>query len=233
VTILHFLCWSKSPTVALLQRVVSIGTQPGHHDTQHSCMELKDAYGRCVLHFAAQRGNIELINYLLTLPAAKSLAAADWRGRSLLHYATESSRVHAIDLFIQEGFDIDAKDNSGRTLLHHAAMKDHVAAFARLLDLGASHHLTSVDCSNRTPYQTALLYHSEDVLLYIRSNASLRQLGLPPENQELESLSSDQLSAPKAWISRMPPCDCEDTKRVCMWVCWIAILSMFWLRVLA
>lgn len=186
MTLLHYLCRSNKSTVALLQRVVHNSVQTTK--TQHSCLDLRDFIGRSMLHFAVQRGNIEIIKFFLAHPSFDTLAKPDWKGKTLLHYATESSRTHAIDIVHQEGFDLQETDASGCTALHHAAMRDNLAAFIRLLDLGAWNQLSSTNRNNQTPYETAVSYRAKDVAAY------LEKLGLP-EISSLPLISNGSLSA--------------------------------------
>ncbi|CAI6340834.1 unnamed protein product [Periconia digitata] len=188
MTFLHFLCWSSRSTMELLQRIELQDNQS--YKSKGSCLDLKDSFGRSMLHFAAQRGNIELVQFFLARPNVDMLAKPDWHGKTLLHYATESSRVHTIDLILRAGFDLNARDDSGCTLLHQAAMKDNVAAFKRLLDLGAWHQLTSINRNNESPYQTALSYHSKDLLLYLDSLKHSESLFVLPENNKSEPTAS-------------------------------------------
>jgi ankyrin repeat protein len=170
MTILHYLSWSSRSAVQDLIRC----TKPGMFSLNKcqssvtSQLSIKDAQGKSVLHYAVQRGNLGLITFLLDRPDAVTLGMPDYLGCTLLHYATESSRTEAIDLFLYRGLDIDAADDKGRTVLHHACQWGNLKAVKHLLDLGFEHQLDVVDHDKRTPMQLAELYRSKAVVEYLR-----------------------------------------------------------------
>ena len=235
MTILHFLCWSSKSPVELLQRVEAVSAQSAQSPARSSCLDIKDAFGRSVLHFLAQRGNIDLLKFFLSRPNTESLARPDWRGISVLHYATESSRVHTIDLFIQAGYDIDARDNSGHTLLHHAAMKDNLAAVKQLLDLGASTQLVSVDSDNRTPLQLATAYRSESVIEYLQAiSPSQQPHHWCTSQEELTPTTPESQIAQRSWNRYV--CNLSSGRKVIIssfWCFSIACLCFLWRSLLS
>lgn len=168
MTVMHFVCWSSKSSVRTISRFAAepFRQQP---PPEMSCLEIKDNLGRSVLHFASQRGNIELMRFLLTHPRAQKLMEPDYVGRSLLHYATESSRVHSIDLLLEHGLELDALDDEGRTVMHHAAMRNNLVAVKRLLDLGACPQLSLRGKGNKTPLELARAYRSYLVVEYLQT----------------------------------------------------------------
>jgi ankyrin repeat protein len=122
-----------------------------------------------MLHYAVQRGNTDLIASLLTSPDAATFLMPDFSGRTLLHYATESSRPDTINMMLEGGIDLDVIDNQGRTVLHHAAMRGNLAATRRLIEIGAAHQLSYKDRNGHTPVDLACQYDSETVRDYFES----------------------------------------------------------------
>lgn len=165
MTITHYVSWSKSATSLDILRCVKDST---------TYLDDRDEKGRKPLHLALQRGNLELIHYLLgqpnlSLPLTTIGSQSDWHGRTLLHYATESRRTEAVDILLGKGFDIHAADSEGRTVLHHAAAKGNLDAVKKLLKAGAASDLSALDKDARTPLQVAALCEEDDVVGYLES----------------------------------------------------------------
>lgn len=105
----------------------------------------------------------------------------DFSARTLLHYATESSRLDTIDFLLERGFDIYATDDNGRTVLHHAAMRGNVATIQRLLDLGAECQLTALDLDGCTPLQVAAWFEAKNVVEFLQPLCDPQTLTSPAE----------------------------------------------------
>jgi ankyrin repeat protein len=164
--IVHYVSWSKTAGAKDVSRCLGAKT---------SSLNIEDEQGRTPLHLALQRGNIELISYLLDQRGQDrpTLASTTWesdrRGRTLLHYAIESRRTEAVDILLKAGFDdIGAVDFDGRSALHHAASKGNLVAVKKLLDAGASHDLSALDKDFRSPLQVAALCGRGDVEEYLK-----------------------------------------------------------------
>jgi hypothetical protein len=166
MTVLHFACWSKCSLAKLLKpaAIRNTAVPPQLDNSYNQALEIKDALGRSMLHFATQRGNISLMEYLLSHPRSQSLAQSDYTGQSLLHYAVVSRRVRAIDLVLGHGIDVNTRDNLDRTAMHHAAMRGNLAAVKQLLDVGGLGQLKYVDREGRTPLEVATAARSTTVI---------------------------------------------------------------------
>jgi ankyrin repeat protein len=159
-TVLHYMAWSSQSAAQELIRCTRTKEMPQ--------LLVKDLQGKSILHYATQRGNIDLIDFLLARPEVATLCMPDYYGRTLLHHATESGRVSTIDLFLARDFDPDALDNKGHTILHHACRWGNVKAVKHLVDLGFTYQLDVVDHEKRTPFQLAEYYRSKAVILYLQ-----------------------------------------------------------------
>lgn len=157
MTVLHYASWSKLASAKLVERIFirnSPNTSNGNH-IHDQPLDIKDKWGRCILHFATQRGNIELMTYLLSKLNARQYAQDDYRGQSLLHYAAESRRTDALDLVIRFGVDVNARDNLGRTALHHAVLKRNFESVKHLLHHVGMERLDCLDKGGETPLDIA------------------------------------------------------------------------------
>jgi ankyrin repeat protein len=184
MTILHWVAWSRRSSHQVL---------PHSHQNANglSCLELKDAQGKSMLHYAVQRGNVDLISFFLASPYATTMSMLDLSDRSLLHYATESSQVDTIDLLLDANFKMSAVDAKGRTVLHHAATRDNLLAARRLIQLGAAYQLACEDCDGRTPLELAHCFEAKSVVAYFQS-LEQEQYHCPkqkPDNAEIKSAS--------------------------------------------
>lgn len=163
MTLPHFLAWSSK-------------SRPEHLEPylrkERSGFMARDNQGRSILHFAAQRGNTLILEYLFQLQSGMDARHQDDRGRTLLHYAVESRRIETIDMMISRNADIRATDNNGRTVLHHAAMCGNLAAVKRIIELGGEEDLGSTDGDGRTPLQLAFSRGAMGVTEYLDQRKS-------------------------------------------------------------
>jgi ankyrin repeat protein len=164
MTPLHFVTWSSKSTVDMVRRLVERGNLT---DTM-----LKDNEGRSVLHFAAQRGNTAVVEYLIGLGPHVDVRCRDRRRRTVLHYAVENKRTEIIAKIIRQGADIHARDFQGRTVLHHAAWRGNLEATKCLLELGAVEDLPSQDVGGRTPLDVAAEQRAEPVANFLKDFAA-------------------------------------------------------------
>ena len=112
---------------------------------------LKDVFHNNLLHFAAQGGDMSIINKLLSF-------GLDVDSRSLpgeMHAAADG-RQSAFETLIQNGADPFLKDNDDSSLLHHAANGGNTSFIDKLLSLG-------LDVDSRSSYSssTPLMYAAE------------------------------------------------------------------------
>lgn len=173
MTILQYVSWSSksSPEHFLL------------HLRQGQILPFvsRDAEGRSVLHFAAQRGNLGILNFVLSLSGHVDVDARDIRGQTPLHYAVQCKRTETIDLLVARGSRVRAIDTNGCTVLHCAAMHNNVAAIKRLLELGAADDLLLLDRDERTPFQVALHWKASKSVQYIMDLSIQGTYGQPTD----------------------------------------------------
>ena len=149
-----------------------------------SSLQVTDEEGKTTLHHACQRGNLELIEFLLN-EQKDAVSHPDWCGRTLMHYATESGRsAQVIELLVSRGFDPRAVDHQGRTVLHDAASGRSVAAIEKLIELGAADDLNALDDDSRTPLQLAALCGRAEAVELLRSLCGDAQLAVLANDQK-------------------------------------------------
>ena len=104
------------------------------------------------LHGAAQDGNVKLVRILLGR-AETNVNAANQFGWTPLHYAAIGGHIKCIQLLLNNGAELNAKDNANRTPLHFAAKNGHKECVALLLQNGAK--IDEKDTSGLTPLHYA------------------------------------------------------------------------------
>ena len=96
--------------------------------------------GSTSLHAAAMRGDADLIELLVAAGGKAVLNAFDELNRTPLIEAVEADAPDAVQLLLEAGADIDARNEAriGETALHHAVRNGNIAMVRRLLDAGAN-----------------------------------------------------------------------------------------------
>jgi len=80
------------------------------------------------IHFASQKGHVEVVRELLASGA--SVKAKNRKGLTALHFAAQSSHLELVKYLVKKGADITTKTNGGQTALH-VAENDDVRAFLK------------------------------------------------------------------------------------------------------
>lgn len=122
-----------------------------------------DAGQRSTLSWAAQRGDLETIQQLLSRGADPN--KADRRGTTPLHWAAENGGYYSLKALLSAGADVNRKDGRGRTTLMYAVIVgDDVKPTKMLLDFGAD--IASKDDSGTTAIHIAGARDRPKVLTY-------------------------------------------------------------------
>ena len=119
--ILHFRFNGLNTVQALLQR----GADP--------C--LKCNKGSTPLHFAARRGNSEIVQVLLEHPSV-DINAKDDSGKTALHLACSEGHKKVCELLVNHGADIKAISLDKTTPLHNAINNGHSEVAWMILQRG-------------------------------------------------------------------------------------------------
>jgi ankyrin repeat protein len=143
--------------------------------TKPELVDSTDNRFRKPLHYAAQRGYVEIIEVLLAYKADINAKVTERSpdgilGWTPLHLAAERGRVAAVELLVSKGADIEAKDVWGRTPLFLAALEGQVEVLKVLVKNKANINVR--DKNGKTPLMRAIEADRRDVIDFLRSNGA-------------------------------------------------------------
>jgi ankyrin repeat protein len=104
--------------------------------SQHADVNLAQGDGMSALHWAARRGQTEMVTALLDA-GATPMAATRLGGYTPLHLASQEGHDAAVRALLAKGADAAAKTTTGAVPLHFAAASGNVAVISALLEKGA------------------------------------------------------------------------------------------------
>lgn len=169
MSLLHYLAWSSKTSKETFRR---------YHERSSLDLRTIDAEGRSMLHLAAQRGNVPVVEYLICAAKDFDMNQRDSRGRTVLHYAVENKRAcDTLTALISHGADIWARDCHKQSALHHAAKLGNMPAVRALLALGMVDELHAVDCFGMTPWKLAAYHKTQEVLTFLEEMESRLESG--------------------------------------------------------
>ncbi|XP_054713567.1 serine/threonine-protein phosphatase 6 regulatory ankyrin repeat subunit B-like [Uloborus diversus] len=119
------------------------------------------------LHEAAERGNLELVNFLLQNEA--DVNARNDRDWTALHAAAFNGHLEIVDALILKGANVSATVINGCTSLHYAVESGHEKITKVLLKHGANVDAVDKTCNN-TPLHYAAKYGQEEIVKILLEN---------------------------------------------------------------
>lgn len=114
------------------------------HPLQKIALNFRDSKGNTLLHLAAQKGDLEGIDFLCNEVGVVKHATNKY-GDTPLHYAAWYGQFKALRALIEEqGMDVHRKNKQDETALHFAGERGHVAIVRYLL---RNYHMNALDKS--------------------------------------------------------------------------------------
>uniref|UniRef100_G3W6V7 Ankyrin repeat and death domain containing 1A n=1 Tax=Sarcophilus harrisii TaxID=9305 RepID=G3W6V7_SARHA len=96
----------------------------------------EDKNGLNILHCAAQRGHVHVLEFIMEDLEDVPLDRTDKLNRTAFHLAAEHGQLDALDFLIGSGCNHSIKDKEGNTALHLAAKNGHSSVLQRIIDIG-------------------------------------------------------------------------------------------------
>ena len=124
LTPLHYAC--DAGKLEIVQMLVEAGAD----------VRVADNEGETCLNRAANDGRTETVRYLASLREADVIRQG-FQNRTALHTAVSSGHVNVVEVLIDAGADIEAKNVNGRTLLHYACDAGKLEIVQMLVEAGA------------------------------------------------------------------------------------------------
>jgi hypothetical protein len=100
-------------------------------------MNVKNRRGRTQLHFCAENGFTTSVKRLLSIRNINVNLKDDLNGRTPLHWAAYNGHIEIARLLLQNGADVNVRDDDGWTPLLLAAWNGHVDILHLLVENGA------------------------------------------------------------------------------------------------
>ncbi|KAL0215324.1 hypothetical protein P9112_007508 [Eukaryota sp. TZLM1-RC] len=126
-----------------------------------------DKTGKTPLHYACLSGNLDLVEYLLTLGVPVDIRDSE-HSQVPLHFAAKMGHVDCTSLLLQVGVDAELADKLGWTAVHHAVAETHINVVKVLIANGASLCIQSE--SGLTPLHLATTRGSLDMVKLVLEN---------------------------------------------------------------
>ncbi|KAI0985231.1 hypothetical protein GJ496_006083 [Pomphorhynchus laevis] len=142
-------------------------------DKYPEMLQVRDSYGRTVLHSACLRcpGNNELI-YMLANRNDVDVDSFDNEGMTPLHHAISLNYNDVALLLMNTNAKIDLRQDgeSGNTALHYAAQVNNINAIVCLIEKGAT--IDSLNLRRQTPMYLATVEGNNDAANILLSNGA-------------------------------------------------------------
>ncbi|KAG8199940.1 hypothetical protein JTE90_006187 [Oedothorax gibbosus] len=130
-----------------------------------------DEYGRCLLHFAAHSGNLELVTFLKK-KGANTQMEDKICGRKPVHIAAKEGHPSVISFFLDLGASsINECDKINWTPLHYAVWKGDLNTITFLVENGANFNAEEIN-AHKKPIHIAAEHAYTDVVKYLIKNGA-------------------------------------------------------------
>jgi ankyrin repeat protein len=153
-----FLLACKEGTCEKARELIGLGV-----DLDATLKRNEDTVLQTALYIACARGQLEMVNLLLTHEAdISAVGRYEGRGRTPLHLTCRYGHVEVTKLLIAHGADISAVDSSGQTLLHSASIGGNTEVVRLLLAHGAD--ISAVNKDGFTALRLAKLFEEVEIV---------------------------------------------------------------------
>ncbi|RDD38700.1 Transient receptor potential cation channel subfamily A member 1 [Trichoplax sp. H2] len=179
---------------------------------------LKTAIDGCMpIHYAAEQGNVQIIETLLDAGSAqginfdKQLQSTDKEGRTVLYRAVQGGKKSSVLACLEHVQDISAVKMDGMTVLHEAAS----GGFADITDILLKHgvSINAQDELGKTALHAACGYgHIKVIKALLDGGADMRLADSRRRTPLLFAIENGQLDVIKFLLKQIPKVDCVDVQ---------------------
>lgn len=127
----------------------------------------KDTRGMAPLHYAAWKGRLEIVKFLLDHGADLN---ATVRGQNVLHFAVRSKNIDVVAFLLEQGVDVNSKGFLESSPLMYAAAGNNLKMVQFLLDHGAD--IQQKDIRGLTALYDAVRNGSKELIKYLIDKGS-------------------------------------------------------------
>ena len=187
-----------------------------------------------MLHFAAQRGNRAIVEYIFHVATRLDVNGKDCRGMTALHYAVESKRAcEIIELLMSWGADIWATDHQGRSALCKAAELSERSMKRSWVSRPRAGKLRREDISSPTPMQVTEHQKAKNLLTSLAQARELwdrgkqvKRMSLDQNCQVVSGVDGRNKSSLATWHTRSK-LPAKSRRRSLIMIGWLALLGIF------
>ena len=136
-------------------------------------IHLQDKNGATCLHYASERGHVEVVSQLLAVGAKENpdyVNARNNSGATPLMITCSNGHVNVATYRVEHGANIHLQDKNGATCLHYASERGHIEVVSKLLAVGAKENPDYVNARNNsgiTPLMTTCYNGHMNVATYL------------------------------------------------------------------
>jgi hypothetical protein len=119
---------------------------------------LADKYGNLPVKVWQEKQNFEILNRMIE----KGLNVNATLANALLEWSLELEKVNLVKYFIEQGADVNQKDENGQTLLSMALKNSDLRSFRLLIESGADPRLAEAEIKEK-------MTKDRDFAIYMKS----------------------------------------------------------------
>ena len=175
-----FYCVKRSKALANIEALVKKGAKPWAVDDK----------GRTLLHYAAEQGDLKLINHFIRKFKIHP-NVQDYSGQTAMHMAATQFYGNVITALVNAGGDVNATDKLGVRPLHIAAIHCHIPVASKLIKKGAD--ITARSYAIKRGYSSLT---AKEAAMMANQTEMVEMLTGIEEKQQRKQMALDHAPAP-------------------------------------